>query len=157
MRKKIEKNFWDTEIIGNRRKIEYNALFIMKFSPVSNFGDQSLTWNFNKLLLKNYLYRVWKGHGCKKCFVNLLLFILKLLRIDLKFIWLFYNSLYKQCRPPCKIRQCVWCLEFNLLYNLVICILKITEGLCYKKQLPQKSSNPFLFLRVCTAMNFYAP
>ena len=34
--------FYESFGIQSCQKIEYNALFIMKFSPVANFGDQSL-------------------------------------------------------------------------------------------------------------------
>ena len=45
--------FWSSELyklflIQSCQKIEYNALFIMKFSPVSNFGDQSLLLGYEE-------------------------------------------------------------------------------------------------------------
>ena len=53
MRKKNEKNFWDMEIIGNRRKITFSSIPI--FSSVrkkieKNFWDMEIIGNRRKSL-----------------------------------------------------------------------------------------------------------
>ena len=55
VRKKIEKNFWDMEIIGNRRK--KNVTFEVSFSCTSGFKSENVEGfsNLPKNIPKNYL------------------------------------------------------------------------------------------------------
>ena len=73
MRKKIEKNFWDTEIIGNRRKIIYfkvSLLFLKRFfyknwAPI---GNSVFETDFTTVLLQTNIGRikVASHHTCEK-------------------------------------------------------------------------------------------